>query len=216
MGASTSSVSAASLTRPIDIAFKDPMLLPLGTTLEFHVTSDTQGLEPWNGEFYSPIISGGFNTNSPLHLIGNGSVATTSSLPAQYEWASFTPNWSDSTNSGRFVVRVIINAPGCDQLDLSRGFQMRKITTASENRVLITQTSQAVAFSSKNNNRIQLEIWSLSGEQIYRSVPERRVVLLRGTGNHQLANGVYLYWVREFSTSGELVSHQVKKLVLIR
>lgn len=125
-------VSSAALSNtPIDIAFREDFYLPQGTIITFDIKGTTEGAEPRNVKFKSPMPNVTFTDLGSQRLFGNATLQTEINLPAQYEWAQFTPYWSNSTNSGSFFIEVDVQAPGCNQLKMRLTLNLNKSTSSN-------------------------------------------------------------------------------------
>jgi hypothetical protein len=125
-------VSAAALsTTPIDIAFQQNMNLPAGTAIQFQVSATTEGAEPRHTKFESPLPTVVFTNIGQNKQFGNTTLQTEASLPALYEWAQFTPYWSNASNSGSFLIEVEVQAPGCSQLKMRLTLNLNKSTSTT-------------------------------------------------------------------------------------
>ena len=215
MGSAAAPKAGSGLTSPIDIAFKDETFLPTGTSIRVELSSDTTGLEPQNGDFFHPVL-GSFSTISALNILGTGSINNGVTLSPLHEWATFTPYWDSVPNSGRFEIEVTITAPNCAIVQMSTGLTMRKVTSANRSAVLVSQTPEFISFSLLSSNKFQIELRNLSGEILFEQGFAKRIVLNRSSTSRPLANGVYIYIVREQNAKGELISHSVNKLVVLR
>lgn len=91
---------------------------------------------------------------------------------------------------------------------------------ASLNTVDLSNLHNGITFAAQGSNiaALGVEIYGLSGNSIYRatSLGTRLHWNQQSFSGQQAANGVYLYVVHAYGPSGDVVSSEVRKLVILR
>jgi len=134
-------------------------------------------------------------------------------------------NFTVEDTRGSLTASVIdgslINTTDVVEVVEARRLRSRIIETDhTAEKIRTLQIARSLIFSSAGGNvaRMEIEVFSLRGDRVYQAKKVGQVLRwnMRGANNQTLANGTYLYLIKQYDIAGNVVGYSIGKVAVLR